>query len=84
MSLAARAQRRTGVTGGGQRISRRRATSEVPAAGRATRNGRPREAQRQPLRWRKTATANRAPLPDRVAQDRSGSPATRDSVLLAQ
>ena len=83
-ALGHRARRRAGVTGGGQRTSRRRATPRAPAAGQTTRNGRPRQAQRQPPRWRKTATANRTRPPDQATQDRSGPLATQDHVLLAQ
>ena len=83
-ALGYRARRRAGVTGGGQWTSRRRATPGAPAAKQTTRNGRPRQAKRQPPRWRKTATANRTSLPDQVTQDRSGPPATQDHVLLAQ
>jgi hypothetical protein len=83
-ALGHRARRRAGVTGGGQRTSRRRATPRAPAAGQTTRNGRPRKAQRQPPRWRKTATANRTRPPDQATQDRSGPLATQDHVLLAQ
>jgi len=75
-ALGHRARRRAGVTGGGQRTSRRRATPRVSAAGQATRNGRPRKAQRQPPRWRKTATADRTRPPDQATQDRSGPLAT--------
>jgi hypothetical protein len=83
-ALGHRARRRAGVTGGGQRTSGRRATPRAPVARQTTRNGRPRKAQRQPPRWRKTATANRTRLPDQAAQDRSGPPATQDHTLLAQ
>jgi len=83
-ALGHRARRRAGVTGGGQRTSLRRATPGAPVAGQTTRNGRPRKAQRQPPRWRKTATANRTRPPDQATQDRSGLPATQDHVLLAQ
>jgi hypothetical protein len=58
-ALGHRARRRAGVTGGGQRTSRRRATPRAPVARQTTRNGRPREAQRQP-----------PPL----AEDRDGQP----------
>jgi hypothetical protein len=47
-ALGHRARRRAGVTGGGQRTSRRRATPRAPVARQTTRNGRPRKAQRQP------------------------------------
>ena len=47
-ALGYRARRRTGVTGGGQWTSRRRATPGAPAAKQTTRNGRPRQAKRQP------------------------------------
>jgi hypothetical protein len=83
-ALGHRARRKAGVTGGGQRTSRRRATPGAPAARQTTRNGRPREAQRQPSRWRKTATANRTRPPDQATQDRPGPPATQDHVPLAQ
>ena len=83
-ALGHRARRRAGVTGGGQRTSRRRATPEAPSARQTTRNGRPREAQRQPPWWRKTATANRTRPPDQATQDRSGPPTRQDHVLLAQ
>ena len=43
-ALGHRARRRAGVTGGGQRTSRRRAAPRAPAAARATRDGRPRQA----------------------------------------
>ena len=83
-ALGHRARRRAGVTGGGQRTSRRRATPGAPMARQTTRNGRPRQAQRQPPRWPKTATANRTSPPDQATQDRPGPPATQDHVLLAQ
>ncbi len=82
-ALAHRARRRAGVTGG-QRISRRRAAPRAPVAGQARRNGRPRQAQRQPPRWPKTATAQRTRPPDQATQDRPGPPASQDPVLLAQ
>jgi hypothetical protein len=75
-----RARRRAGVTGTDQRISTRRAAPRAPHATRADRNGRPRQAQRQPPRWRKTATADREHPPDQAAHDRSGPPA---EVILA-
>ena len=83
-ALGHRARRRAGVTGADQRTSRRRATPGTSVARHNTRNGRPREAQRQPPRWRKTATAKRTRPPDQAAQDRSGPPATQDHVLHAQ
>jgi hypothetical protein len=83
-ALGHRARRRAGVIGGGQRTSRRGAAPRAPAATRTSRNGRPRQAQRQPPRWRKTATARRTRPPDQAAQDRPGPPATQDHVLLAQ
>jgi len=83
-ALGHRARRRAGVTGGGQRISRRRAAPRAPVARRTTRDGRPREAQRQPPRWRKTATADRTRPPDQATQDRPGPSASQDYVLLAQ
>jgi hypothetical protein len=69
------ARRREGVTGGGQRTASRRAAPTAPAAPGADRNGRPRKAPRQPPRWRKTATADRAPPPDQATHDRPGPPA---------
>ncbi len=69
------ARRREGVTGGGQRTVTRGAAPTAPAAPGADRNGRPRKAQRQPPRWRKTATADRAPPPDQATHDRPGPPA---------
>jgi hypothetical protein len=83
-ALGHRARRRAGVTGGGQRISRRRAAPRAPVARHASRNGRPRKAQRQPPRWRKTASADRPRPPDQATQDRPGPPASQDHVLLAQ
>jgi IS605 OrfB family transposase len=83
-ALGHRARRRAGVTGGGQRTSRRRATPGALVARQTTRNGRPRQAQRQPPRWPKTATANRTSPPDQAAQDRPGLSAIQDHVLLAQ
>ena len=83
-ALGHRARRRAGVTGGGQRTSRRRAAPRAPAATRATRDGRPRQAQRQPPRWQKTATAQRPRPPDQAAQDRPGPPVSQDYPLLAQ
>jgi IS605 OrfB family transposase len=82
-ALGHRARRRAGVTGGDQRISRRRAAPRAPAARHTTRNGRPRKAQRQPPRWPKTATADRTRPPDQATQDRPGPPASQDHVLLA-
>ena len=83
-ALGHRARRRAGVTGGDQRISRRRAAPRAPVARQTTRNGRPRQAQRQPPRWPKTATANRTRPPDQATQDRPGPPASQDHVPLAQ
>jgi hypothetical protein len=77
------ARRREGVTGGGQRTASRRAAPTAPAAPSADRNGRPRKAQRQPPRWRKTATADRAPPPDQATHDRSGPPAEQHSLPLS-
>ena len=74
-ALGHRARRRVGVTGTGQRTSGRRAAPRVPAATRTTRKGRPRQAQRLPPTWCKTATATRSPPPDQAAHDRSGPPA---------
>ena len=82
-ALGHRARRRAGVTGGGQRTGRRGAAPGAPMARRADRNGRPREAQRQPPSWRKTATARRTRPPDQATQDRSGPPASQDYVPLA-
>ncbi len=83
-ALGHRARRRAGVTGGGQRTSRRRATPRAPVARQTIRNGRPRQTQRQPPRWPKTATADRTRPPDQATQDRSGPPATQDNALPAQ
>jgi hypothetical protein len=83
-ALGHRARRRAGVTGGGQRTSRRRAAPRAPAATRTTRNGRPRQAHRQPHPRHKTATATRTRPPDQAAQDRPGPPASQDHYLLAQ
>ncbi len=83
-ALGHRARRRAGVTGGDQRISRRRAAPRAPVAGQATRNGRLCEAQRQPPWWPKTATADRTRPPDQATQDRPGPPASQDHVPLAQ
>jgi hypothetical protein len=83
-ALGHRARRRAGVTGGDQRISRRRAAPRAPVARQARRNGRPRQAQRQPPRWPETATADRIHPPDQATQDRPGPPASKDHVLLAQ
>ena len=83
-ALGHRARRRAGVTGGGQRTSRRGTAPRAPAAKARTRNGRPRQAQRQPPRWRKTATAQRPHPPDQATHDRSGPPASQDQLLLAQ
>ena len=82
-ALGHRARRRAGVTGGGQRTGRRGAAPGAPMARRADRNGRPREAQRQPPSWRKTATARRTRPPDQATQDRSGPPASQDHIPLA-
>jgi hypothetical protein len=73
-ALGHRARRRAGVTGSGQRTSVRRAAPRAPAATRTVRNGRPRQAQRQPPRWPKTARARRPPPPDQATHDRSGPP----------
>jgi IS605 OrfB family transposase len=83
-ALGHRARRRAGMTGGGQRTSRRRAAPRAPVARQTIRNGSPRKAQRQPPRWQKTATAERTRLPDQATQDRSGPLATQDHILLAQ
>jgi IS605 OrfB family transposase len=83
-ALGHRARRQAGVTGPGQRTSRRRATPRAPVAKRTNRNGRPRPAPRQPPpRWRKTATARRPPPPDQAAHDRSGPPAEPHSPPLS-
>jgi hypothetical protein len=83
-ALGYRARRRAGVTGGGQRTSRRRAAPRAPAATRTTRDGRPRQAPRQPHPRRKTATATRTRPPEQAAQDRPGPPASQDHLLLVQ
>jgi hypothetical protein len=81
-ALGYRARRRVGVTGGGQRTGRRRAAPRAPAATRTSRDGRSRQAHRQPPRWRKTATATRTRPPDQAAQDRPGPPTSQDHLLL--
>jgi hypothetical protein len=84
-ALGHRARRREGVTGADQRISHRRAAPRAPAAQRIGKDGRSRQAQRQPPpRWRKTTTAQRPPPPDQAVQDRPGPPTSRDYFLLAQ
>jgi IS605 OrfB family transposase len=83
-ALGHRARRRKGVTGGGQRTSRRGAAPRAPAATRTSRNGRPRKAPRQPPRRRKTATARRTRPPDQATQHRPGPPASQDHLLLAR
>jgi IS605 OrfB family transposase len=82
-ALGHRARRKAGVTGTGQRTSGRRAAPRAPVARQTDRNGRPRQAQRQPPRWRKTATARRPPPPDQAAHDRSGPPAEQYSLPLS-
>jgi hypothetical protein len=65
----------------------RERVSPVPASGHhaaAVVIGRPRQAQRQPPRWRKTATATRTRPPDQAAQDRPGPPASQDHLLLVR
>ena len=56
----------------------------APMARQTTRDGRPREAKRQPPQWRKTATADRTRPPDQATQDRSGPRASQDYLSLAQ
>jgi hypothetical protein len=82
-ALGHRARRKAGVTGTGQRTSDRRAAPRAPVARRANRNGRPRQAQRQPPRWHKTATALRPRPPDQAAHDRSGPPAEQYALPLS-
>ena len=82
-ALGHRARRKAGVTGTGQRTSDRRAAPRAPVARRANRNGRPRQAQRQPPRWHKTATALRPRPPDQAAHDRSGPPAEQCALPLS-
>jgi uncharacterized protein (DUF1810 family) len=65
------------------RTARRRAAPGAPAASSANRNGRPRQAQRQPPRWRKTATADREHPPDQATQDRPGPPAEQQPLSLS-
>ena len=77
-ALGHRARRREGVTGGGQRTSRREAAPRAPVARQTSRDGRTRQAQRQPPPWQKTATAQREHPPDQAAHDRSGPPASQD------
>jgi hypothetical protein len=79
-----RARRQAGVTGTDQRTSRRRATPRAPQATRADRDGGTRQAPRQPLRRRKTVTADRERPPDQAAHDRSGPPGSQDYLLLSQ
>jgi len=83
-ALGHRVRRREGVTGADQRISRRGAAPRAPAAQRIGRDGRPRQASRQPQRRRKTATAQRPPPPDQAAQDRPGPSASTDHPVPAQ
>jgi hypothetical protein len=84
-ALGHRARRREGVTGADQRISRRGAAPRAPAAQRTGRDGRPRQAPRQPpQRRRKTATAQRPRPSDQAAQDRTGPPASTDYLVLAE
>jgi hypothetical protein len=84
-ALGHRARRREGVTGADQRISRRGAAPRAPAAQRTGRDGRPRQAPRQPPQRRpKTATAQRPRPSDQAAQDRTGPPASTDYLVLAQ
>jgi hypothetical protein len=83
-ALGHRARRRDGVTAAGQRTSGRRAAPRAPVATRTIRNGRTRQAQRQPpSQWPKTATARRPPPPDQAAHDRSGLPAEQHSLPLS-
>jgi hypothetical protein len=79
-----RARRQAGVTGTDQRTSRRRATPRAPQAIRADRDGGTRQAPRQPLRRRKTVTADREHPPNQAAHDRSGPPGSQDYLLLSQ
>ena len=80
-----KARRRAGVTGTDQRISTARATPRAPRAGRATRDGGPRQAPRQPPpRRRKTGQAARDHPPDQAAHHRSGPPDSQDHLLLSQ
>ena len=81
-ALGHRARRRAGVTGGGQRTSRRGAAPRAPGGQRATRDGGTRQAQRQPS-GRKTMQASRDNPPDQAAQDHSGRPDSRDHPLLS-
>jgi hypothetical protein len=82
-ALGHRARRKAGVTSPGQRTSGRRAAPRAPVARQTDRNGRPRQAQRQPPPWRKTATARRPPPPDQAPEDRSRAPAEQHSLLLS-
>ncbi|HEX6448287.1 MAG TPA: transposase [Trebonia sp.] len=79
-----KARRRAGVTGGEQRIARRRAAPRAAEATRASRDGGPRQAPRQPPRWRKTVPAARGHPPDQAAHDRSGPPDSQDHLLLSR
>jgi hypothetical protein len=82
-ALGHRARRKAGVTATGQRTSGRRTAPQAPTATRTTRNGRSRQAQRQPPPWHETATAGRPPLPEQAAHDRSGPPAEQCSPPLS-
>ncbi|HTW03541.1 MAG TPA: transposase [Streptosporangiaceae bacterium] len=80
-ALGHRAQRREGVTRPRPEDRGVRTAPRAPGGQAAKRNGGPRTAQRQPPRWRNTATAGRGTQPDQVAQDRSGPPDSRNYLL---
>lgn len=73
-----KARRRAGVTGTVRRNGTRRATPRAPQARQANRDGRPRQAPRQPPdQWRKTGQAKRDHPPPQATEDRSRPPIER-------
>ncbi len=68
------ARRRSGVTGGNQRIAARRAATRAPHGSAPYRNDGQGQAKQQPRRRHQTVTAKPVPPPDQEAQDRSGPP----------
>jgi hypothetical protein len=77
-----KARRRAGATGPVQRNGTRRATPRAPQATRATRERGPRQAPRQPPRWRKTGQAERNRPPPQEAEHRPRPPAEQAPLLL--
>ena len=75
------ARRRSGVTGGNQRIAVRRAATRVPRNGAQVRDGGPGRAPQQPLQRHPTVTAEPGIPPDQATQDRSGPPDNRNHLL---